>query len=99
MKTKKSSTATLSTMLSDCQMKALYPLVSYRIIPLVDLADVVGMTPGALRKAAQRLGVTDNATEPYNTIAFLKRILRYSYENGTDVTDYVNDVMTHNIDF
>ena len=99
MNTKKSSTATVPPVIADCQLKALYPLVSYRIILLSDLADIVGMTPGALRKAAQRLGVTETAADPDNTIVFLKKVLRYSYENGTSIADYIDDVLTHNIDF
>ena len=99
MSTKKSSAVATLSNIADCQLRALYPLVSYRIIPLADLARLVDMTPGALRKAAQRLGVTEAATYPDNTITFLKKVLRYSYENGTSVTDYVDDVLTHNIDF
>ena len=99
MSTKKSSTTALLSGIADCQIKELYPLVSYRIIPLVDLAKMVDMTPGALRKAAQRLGVTEAATCPDNTITFLKKVLRYSYDNGTSVMDYVSDSLIPDADF
>ena len=96
----KSSTSTYTqSNISDCQVKALYPLVSHRIVSLNEMASLVNTSPCSLRKTAQRLGVTEAAADPSFTIPYLKNILKYSLEYNTGVMDYVSDVMNHEIDF
>jgi hypothetical protein len=91
------SNATMIPTLTDPQLKRLYPLVSHRVVSLGDMAEYLDTTPNALRKRAQRLGVTDKSMTPSCTISFFKKICSYSWDNNATIEDYISDVLNNEI--
>ena len=92
-----SSNATMTPTLTDSHIKSLYPLVSHRVVSLGDMAEYLNTTPNALRKRAQRLGVTEKSMSPSCAISFFKKVCSYSWNHGATVEDYITDVVNNEI--
>ena len=88
---------TLTPTLTDTQLKNIYPLVSYRVVSLGDMAALMGTTPGALRSRAYHLGITDMAQDTDFVVTFLKKLCNYSWKNNATVEDYISDVINNEI--
>ena len=93
----KNSSATITPALTDAQIKRVYPLVSHRVVSLDDMASYLDTTSNALRKRAQRLGVTEKSLDPDFAIPFFKKVCNYSWQNNASVEDYISDILNHEI--